>query len=270
MDELRWILLGLGVLIIAGVYGYARLQDWRRDGPPWRGRRSAHREPFSEYSEPALDDEDPLSGDPLADDGSDDGIVGPSRVVGGASSVPPSPAEPSPAAGASPSAPASPTDDDGSLRGRAVGEEKIIALSVMAPAEQPYNGAAVAEVLAADGLQLTHQGVFQRTLDTAEGPVALFTVANIVEPGIFDVRDPAATMTPGVVLILQLPAPFDGLGAFELMLGSARRLAQSLGGQLLDGRRCDLTTQAIEHLRAELLEYRRRGRLAERRQDGAS
>lgn len=265
MDELRWILLGLGVLIIAGVYGYARLQDWGRDGPPWRGRQRAPREPFAGYSEPALDDEDPLSGDPLADDQSDDGIVGPSRVVGAAP-----PPEPSSPEAAIPDAPAPPPDDAGSLRGRAVGEEKIIALSVMAPAELPYSGAAVAEVLAADGLRLTHQGVFQRTLDTAEGPVALFTVANIVEPGTFDARDPEATMTPGVVLILQLPAPFDGLGAFELMLGSARRLAQSLGGQLLDGRRCDLTTQAIEHLRAELLEYRRRGRLADRRQGGAS
>ncbi|AGY91671.1 hypothetical protein SPICUR_03390 [Spiribacter curvatus] len=265
MDELRWILLGLGILIIAGVYGYARLQDWRRDGPPWRRRGRAQREPFAGYSEPALDDDD-------------DDILGPARVVEPTSTPTPTPtpapnpgdsAEPAPAA-EPPSAAEPPVDELAEVRGRAVGEEKIIALSVMAPETVPYNGAGVAEVLESAGLRLTAQGVFQRTLETDDGPVALFTVANIVEPGTFDASNPGATQTPGIVLIMQLPAPFDGLAAFEMMLTTARRVAQTLGGQLLDGRRCDLTTQAIEHLREELLEYRRRARVADRRRDGAS
>jgi cell division protein ZipA len=60
MDELRWILLGLGVLIVIGVYGYARVQDWRRDGAPW-SRRSAQREPFADEA-PVVDDDDPIIG----------------------------------------------------------------------------------------------------------------------------------------------------------------------------------------------------------------
>lgn len=251
MDELRWILLGVGILIIAGVYGYARLQDWRRDGPPWRRSGRAQREPFAGYSEPALDDDD-------------DDILGPARVVEPTPTPDPGgSAEPVPAA-------EPPVDELAGIRGRAVGEEKIIALSVMAPETGPYNGAGVAEVLESAGLRLTAQGVFQRTLETDDGPVALFTVANIVEPGTFDASNPGATQTPGIVLIMQLPAPFDGLAAFEMMLTTARRVAQTLGGQLLDGRRCDLTTQAIEHLREELLEYRRRARVADRRRGGAS
>ena len=263
MDELRWILLGLGLLIIGGVYGYARLQDWRRDGPPWRRRERAHREPFAHYSEPALDDDEALTGDPLAEDERGDDRVGSARVVE---------STPARSESAEPSAPpAEPSIDElAEVRGRAVGEEKVIALSVMAPDAQPYNGAGVAEVLQSAGLRLTAQGVFQRSLETDDGPVALFTVANIVEPGTFDASDPGATSTPGIVLIMQLPAPFDGLAAFELMLNTARRVAQTLGGQLLDGRRCDLTTQAIEHLREELLEYRRRARVADRRRGGGS
>ena len=262
MDELRWILLGLGLLIIAGVYGYARLQDWRRDGPPWRRGGRAQREPFAHYSEPALDDDETLTGDPLAEDDRGDDVLGPARVVE---------STPARSASAASTPPAEPAGDElAEVRGRAVGEEKIIALSVMAPDSEPYNGAGVAEVLESAGLRLTAQGVFQRSLDTDDGPVALFTVANIVEPGTFDASDPGATSTPGIVLIMQLPAPFDGLAAFELMLNTARRVAQTLGGQLLDGRRCDLTTQAIEHLREELLEYRRRARVADRRRGGGS
>lgn len=259
MNELRWILLGLGVVIIAGVYGYTRLQDWRRDGPPWRRRARPQREPFADYQEPALDAGDPLADDPRpaaepaeavepaepAGPGGGEGILGPARVVQ--------------------------SDDDlEDVRGRAVGEEWIIALSVMAPEGRPYNGAAIAEVLEAAGLGLTDQGVFQRSLNVGGETLALYTVASIVEPGTFDRTDPAATTTPGIVFIMQVPAPFDGLAAFERMLAAARRVAQSLGGQLLDGRRCDLTPQAIEHWREALLEYRRRARVADRRPGGRS
>jgi cell division protein ZipA len=257
MNELRWILLGLGVVIIAGVVAYTRLQDWRRDGPPWRRRERPQREPFAGYQEPALDAGDPLADDPLPtrDPNGDaaaargenegEGVVGPARVL-------------------------TASDEFEDVRGRAVGEERIIALSVMAPEGQPYNGAAIAEVLAPAGLGLTGQGVFECPLSVEGEPVALYTVASIVEPGTFDTADPAATTTPGVVFIMQVPAPFDGLAVFERMLASARRLAQALGGQLLDGRRCDLTPQAIEHWREALLEYRRRARVAERRPGGGA
>lgn len=258
MNELRWILLGLGVVIIAGVYGYTRLQDWRRDGPPWRRRARPQREPFADYQEPALDAGDPLAGEPVADDpiADDDlpaadpaetpggeGIVGPARVVHS-------------------------EDELEDVRGRAVGEEWIIALSVMAPEGRPYDGGSIAEVLEAAGLGLTDQGVFERPLSVNGETIALYTVASIVEPGTFDRTDPAATTTPGIVFIMQVPAPFDGLAVFERMLATARRVAQSLGGQLLDGRRCDLTPQAIEHWREALLEYRRRARVADRRPGG--
>ena len=359
MDELRWILLGLGVVIIVGVYGYARLQDWRRDGPPWRRRRSAEREPFAGYDEPDIDADDPLTVDPLepaADDGldggyDDDGVVGPARIVSAGPAAPeasaerqeqsapeepaaeevvlgepdhrqhepepqaePSPADPpipaflrargrrqaapEPAADPRPApaptpeparevpvAPAEPVEEPEldlgfppepdpapepaaapveSMPADIEGEEKVVALSVMAPAGRQYNGADLAAVLESAGLRLTPQGIFRRGLDTGGGTVALFTAANIIEPGTFDAQDPASVSTPGVVLIMQLPGPFDGLATFEQMLTTARRIADTLGGQLLDGRRCDLTTQAIEHIREELLEYRRRAHLASR------
>jgi cell division protein ZipA len=144
-------------------------------------------------------------------------------------------------------------------------EEKIVALSVMAPSDQPYNGGDLRNALIGAGLKLTDQGVFRRGLDTHDGTVALFTVANIVEPGVFSSATLDHDQVPGVVFIMQLPGPFDGLSTFEQMLTTAQRLTQRLGGQVLDGRRCDLTGQAIEHIREELIEYRRRAKLASRR-----
>ena len=71
--------------------------------------------------------------------------------------------------------------------------------------------------------------------------------------------------TPGVALFMQLPGPFDGLTGFEQMLETARALARDLHAQVLDARRCELTRQTLEHIRDDLLEYRRLAHLAARR-----
>lgn len=300
MDELRWILLVLGAVIVIGVYGYTRFQRWRREGPPWRSsRRQAPREPFAGDSDPLM--EDPLDG----------AVLGPARVVNpgvdeapapepaaaspGAPTPEPAPEEapsaepapepitdegpdPAPAAGQTPAPTHEPTVEEPELPlGEPLedgdepppverdGEEKIVALTVMAHRDTPFQQADLVASLQKRGLHASPQGVFQRGLDTGQGRAPLFTVANVVEPGTFDLDAPESATTPGAVFIMQLPGPFDGLSAFEQMLELARGVSTDLGGQLLDGRRCDLTRQAIEHIREELREYRRRAHLARRR-----
>lgn len=256
MDQLRWILLGLGALIIIGVYVHGSWQTIREKGwPQWR-RKSA-------------EDSDRIEPDALY---GDDGIVGEVRVTRlddtefepapepepepepdweldlGLDDEPQPDLEPAPAA--------APVFE---------GEEKVIVLTVMAPKGVQYAGDALAEVAEDCGLRLTEQGVFRRGVDTDAGTVAAYTIANILEPGTFEQSRLAEQMTPGVVMIMQLPGPFDGPSTFEQMLATARTIVERLGGQLLDGRRCDLNAQSIEHMREELLEYRRRSQLADRR-----
>lgn len=222
MDELRWILLALGAVIVIGVYGYSRWQEWRREGMPWSRPGSEKREPFADQVEPGLDDEDPLVAEPVE---------------------------------AEPAVPeASPESD----------EEKVVVLTVMAKDRAPYPLADLMSVLEDAGLKRTEQHIYRRGLDTGSGTVALYTVANILEPGTFEAEPAESASTPGVALILQLPGPFDGLVTFEQMLATAQRIADQLGGHVLDSRRCDLTAQSIEHIREDLLEYRRRARLASR------
>ncbi len=248
MDELRWILLGLGTLIIVGVYGYTRVQDWRRDGLPWRrAKGTRQREPFAGYDEPGLNGDDPLLGED---------VIGTTRVVG---------REPEVDADHATAPQVEPTADEVPTLEPVHGEDKVVALSVMAPSNAPYPVTALTSVLEAAGLQRTEQSIFRRGLDTQEGTIALFSVANIIEPGTFADDPKPEDTVPGVALIMQLPGPFDGLTTFEQMLSVAQRIAGDLGGHVLDVRRCDLTHQAIEHIREDLLEYRRRARLASRR-----
>ncbi|MGD8429479.1 MAG: cell division protein ZipA [Ectothiorhodospiraceae bacterium] len=299
MDELRWFLLILGVLVVAAIYGYGRIQDWRHDGPPWKRRRRQEREPFADEtlagedidgalhelddliaeqrtelpgqrpggSAPAPADEPPPR-EPAAED-----VPPPvdSETRAGADAepvAPPEPAmEPEPKQRLGPENDArrpSPEPDEPEAPEAAAADEKIVVLSVAAPDGALFAGEAVVRTLEDAGLRYGEHGIFHRQLETRKGPVALFSVANIVEPGWFDLDNLDDLETPGMAFFLQLPGPFDGLAAFEQMLQTARGVADSLGGQLLDGRRCDLTQQSVEHIREELLEYRRRAHLAAR------
>jgi len=222
MDELRWILLALGAVIIVGVYGYSRWQEWRREGMPWARPGSEKREPFADQIEPDLSDPDPLVDEPMD---------------------------------SAPSITETASESD---------ENKVVVLTVMAKDRAPYRVADLMGVLEEADLKRTDQQIYRRGMETDGGTVALYTVANILEPGTFE-SDPTDTAsTPGVALIMQLPGPFDGLVTFEQMLATAQRIADQLGGHVLDSRRCDLTAQSIEHIREDLLEYRRRARLTSR------
>ena len=159
-------------------------------------------------------------------------------------------------------------EDDPGLEEEAVYQdagEKIIVLHVTAGEGYCFTGPAATDSARQVGLQLDDQGIFQRFPGGDRRRTPLFGMASMVEPGIFDMERVEELETPGLAFFMQLPAPFDGVTAFEEMLETARRLADKLDGHLLDGRRCTLTQQAVEHIREELREYRRRAHLQARR-----
>ncbi len=281
MDALRWILLIVGLVVIAGLYAYFRWKEGRltlnlptrksrKGNKPARSRRSerdvdvALRElddlviddPDSE-SEPDMDLEITPDDGPFTVDWDDpDNTVSAPRVrpVTGQRAREESGSAAAPASGSSQSLEQDPAWQDAG--------EKLIVLHVTAGQGYVFTGPPLMDALERVGLQHGMHDIFHHMIDAHSGPTPLFSVANMLEPGTFDLRTVDQLETPGVVLFLQLPGPFDGLTAFEKMLETARRLEDQLGGQLLDRQRCDLTGQAVEHLREELREYRRRARLA--------
>ena len=88
-------------------------------------------------------------------------------------------------------------------------------------------------------------GIFHRLVigKVVDGPV--FSMANMVKPGNFDMSRLDETRTPGVTLFMTLPGPLPALDAWEMLLPTAQRLAELLDAQAL-GR------QRIAHLRDEL------------------
>ncbi|MBI2381057.1 MAG: cell division protein ZipA [Gammaproteobacteria bacterium] len=136
--------------------------------------------------------------------------------------------------------------------------EEVIVINVMSRGEEQFNGAIILQTLLSLGFRYGEMQIFHRHREArGKGPV-LFSLANAVKPGVFDLDNLDAFYTPGLTLFMQLPGPQDPAAVYELMLDTAKRLAQELDGVLLDGGRSTLTHQAQQHDRERIRDFARR------------
>ena len=107
------------------------------------------------------------------------------------------------------------------------------------------------------GLVYGHMNVFHRLVEGHPERGPIFSVANILKPGSFDMANIQSLETPAIAFFLTLPAPVPALDAWETMLPTAQRMAELLDGVLLDEQRNALGRQRIAHIRDELRAYDR-------------
>jgi len=127
--------------------------------------------------------------------------------------------------------------------------ERIIAIHVLAREGSSFRGEDILSKLTDLDLQLGEMNTFDR-LDMNNKPI--FSLANAVEPGVFDSATMNEMSTPALLFILSLPTSIAALEAYDSMLDAARSLADALNGRLCDETRSVLTRQAIDELRTEL------------------
>jgi cell division protein ZipA len=91
--------------------------------------------------------------------------------------------------------------------------------------------------------------IFHFPVDDKPQTIALFSIANIIEPGIFDLNaaDIDTLKTPGISLFIRLPICGDNHQAYETFIRTAKKIATDLGGELCDETRNPLTQQAISY-----------------------
>ncbi|MEO5624785.1 MAG: cell division protein ZipA [Dokdonella sp.] len=130
--------------------------------------------------------------------------------------------------------------------------ERIVTLFVAARAGESMAGSDVVVAAEKAGMQFGDMGIFHRPVlgRVVEGPV--FSMANMVKPGSFDMSQLDTVRTPGVTLFMTLPGPLPALDAWEMLLPTAQRLAELLDAQVLDEGRNALGRQRIAHIRDEL------------------
>jgi len=136
--------------------------------------------------------------------------------------------------------------------------ERIITLYVVAQDGYTLNGPELVVAAEKAGLIYGDLGIFHRLVDSKPELGPIFSMANMVRPGIFDLSQMDQFSTPGVVVFLTLPGPLSALDAWDTMLPAAQRFSDLLGAQLLDDQRTPLGRQRIAALRDELRAFDRK------------
>ena len=136
--------------------------------------------------------------------------------------------------------------------------ERIISLFVTAREGRVFRGVDLVVAAEKVGLEFGDMNIFHRLDEhsAALGPV--FSVANMVKPGNFDLARIDALVTPGLGFFMTLPGPLNALDAWDAMLPAAQRMAELLDGVLLDSERNGLGRQGIQHIRDDLRGWDRR------------
>jgi cell division protein ZipA len=130
--------------------------------------------------------------------------------------------------------------------------ERIVGLFVVAREGHYFNGADLVVAAEKAGLEYGDMGIYHRLVDGKREVGPIFSVANMLKPGSFDLTRVDALRTPGLSFFMALPGPVSALDAWDAMLPTAQRLAELLDGHVLDEERNALGRQRIAHIRDEL------------------
>jgi cell division protein ZipA len=284
--ELRWILLALSLVLLAGIWWWGRRRSSQAPGdaqmrettPSMEPQRpvAAPRETIPEvephpYSEPEAETKaktewgvppfEPLSIHtqeyervPVLD--------GPMMVSADPAPVLTSAAGPSmsaaPAAlvpGRVPTLLPESTDRSSTAPAQtpnASEQQKIVTVRVCAPGEERWSGATLLSALELHGLAYGRYQVFHRR--HVDGR-SLFCVASLIEPGTFDVARMSTEEFRGITLFAVLPGPVEPLLTVDELLDAARGLAQELSGMVQDNKGMPLSPQRAAALRDDVARF---------------
>jgi len=221
MSPLRWILLTLGALFIAGLawWELRRPRQAPREGPEPRDVPSnlpqmRAREPLREV--PVMQTRD---------------AAAPAAVE--VASVPPV---------------AAPAVVEPVVEWPPEESRRILSLRILAVGER-FAGRSLRQALAAEGFMHGRLSIFHKSGSDSR---AVLSAASLTQPGSFELATMDTQRYGGLNLFAVLPGPLPPAQTFEELLASARNLNERLQGAVQDAHGEALTAARIAAIRAEL------------------
>ncbi|PIQ38023.1 MAG: cell division protein ZipA [Lysobacterales bacterium CG17_big_fil_post_rev_8_21_14_2_50_64_11] len=141
--------------------------------------------------------------------------------------------------------------------------DRIVTVYVAAREGETLAGSDVVVAAEKVGLVFGHRDIFHRMVDGKPELAPVFSVANMLAPGHFEMASITQLQTPGVSFFMTLPGPLSALDAWDMMLPTAQRMAELLGAMVLDADRNALGRQGIGHIREDLRSYDRKAEQAQ-------
>jgi len=132
---------------------------------------------------------------------------------------------------------------------------EVLVVNVMSREGDEFSGDDLLKSLVDNGLVFGEMNIFHLYASQDNEDLVLFSVANILRPGTFDLYNMHEFSTIGISLFLSLPTGVNNLEAFENMIRSAKRICETLDGLLKDDHRNFMTAQTIEHYRQRIRDF---------------
>lgn len=134
-------------------------------------------------------------------------------------------------------------------------QQKIVSFRVSARGEARWSGRELLAALDAQGLVFGRYGVFHR--HDAEGR-SLFCIASLIEPGTFDVLQMPTQEFRGVSAFAVMPGSAGPLVTFDALLAAVCALAEALAGIVQDATGATLSAQRARELREDVVQFQAR------------
>ena len=134
--------------------------------------------------------------------------------------------------------------------------KKIVTLRFVPKKNEELDLEQIVLALRDAGLQRGKYGIFHYFVDQgADDKEVEFSVANLIEPGSFDLNDIKGNVIPGMTFFMELPGQGDPVVRFDRMVSIARDLKQILAADLLDEEGSYWSIQRERYIREEIIEY---------------
>ncbi len=148
-------------------------------------------------------------------------------------------------------------ESEGSTAAAEPVSSEVLILYVLLPEGQEIQGEMLLPSLLTLGFKYGEMNIFHRHQDSAGSGEVLFSLANMFNPGTFDLEEMDKLQTRGLSLFMTLPGPGEALQNFNLMHNAAKKLAEEFGGQILDNTRSVMTMQTVRHYVEKIREFQR-------------
>ncbi|OUS07887.1 cell division protein ZipA [Gammaproteobacteria bacterium 54_18_T64] len=136
--------------------------------------------------------------------------------------------------------------------------EDVVILHLMAESGREFGGEDLLKAVVDNGMRYGSLKVFHRHMREDGSGDVLFSMANAVNPGTFELNTMGEFSTPGVTFMMVLDDSEEPLATFDLMLACIHGVNSAIGGQLQDQQRSALSRQTAEHYRQQIMDFNRR------------
>ena len=265
MNDLRLILLGIGLSIIVLIYLWGTFKQKSEDRARTRKLTSFKRDPVKDAKLiPVFDEDEEASAEVLAE--MDAFLNNPEPIDVNTSdfSLPTNKAKLdegdfklSKSVAEKPADQKKQSQDVAEDEARQQNSEhQIITFLIKAAPGKTFFGDNILGATDVVGMKFGDMNIFHHHgAEGMQSGQSIFSLASMYEPGYFDPDNMETYQTKGLTLFMQLPAPMDNIQAFDLLQETAMRLADLLQGEICSTQHEPIDAKALQAMRDIVIEY---------------